>query len=96
MTKFPHEENVAVAIATFKMQIQQVIEKVVKEHFQDICGAEVIYEEKLDEEEDEIQIEDLEHAPPKMEDNKPQVYDPMEALWKSQGLLISVLSYPLT
>ena len=32
----------------------------------------------MDEDEEEIQIEDLEQAPPKMEDNKPQVHDPME------------------
>ena len=31
----------------------------------------MIYEEELDKEEEEIQIEDLEQAPPKMEDNKP-------------------------
>ena len=38
----------------------------------------MIYEEESDEEEEEIQIEDLEQAPPKIEDNKPQVHDPME------------------
>ena len=38
----------------------------------------MIYEEELDEEEEEIQIEDLKQAPLKMEDNKPQVHDPME------------------
>ena len=38
----------------------------------------MIYEEELDEEEKEIHIEDLEQAPPKMEDNKPQIHDPME------------------
>ena len=38
----------------------------------------MIYEEESDEEEEEIQIEDLEQAPPKMEDNKPQVHDIME------------------
>ena len=31
----------------------------------------MIYEEESDEEEEEIQIEDLEQALPKMEDNKP-------------------------
>ena len=38
----------------------------------------MIYQEESDEEEEEIQIEDLEQAPSKMEDNKPQVHDPME------------------
>ena len=36
----------------------------------------MIYEGKLYEEEKEIQIEDLKQAPPKIEDNKPQVHDP--------------------
>ena len=62
--------------------------------------AEVIYEEESDEEDEEIHIEDLEQVPPKMENNKPQVHDPRNkstlALWKSQGLLTLVLSYPLT
>ena len=38
----------------------------------------MIYEEESDEEEEGIQIEDLEQAPPKMKDNKPQVHDLME------------------
>ena len=78
MTKYSHKENAVVATVTFKMKMQQVTEKVVEEQFQDICRVEVIYEEESDEEEKEIQIEDLERAPPKMEDNKPQVHDPME------------------
>ena len=38
----------------------------------------MIYEEESDEEKEEIQIEDLEKAPPKMENNKPQVHDHLE------------------
>ena len=38
----------------------------------------MIYEEELSKEEEEIQIEDLEQTPSKMEDNKSQVHDPME------------------
>ena len=38
----------------------------------------MIYEEESNEDEEEIQIEDLAQALPKMEDNKPQVHDPME------------------
>ena len=60
------------------MKMQQVTEKVAKEQFQDICGAKVIYEEEIYEVEEEIQIEDLEQALPKMEDNKPHVHDLME------------------
>ena len=59
MTKYSYEENAVVAAATFNMQMQQVTEKVAEEQFQDIDGAEVIYEEESDEEEKEIQIEDL-------------------------------------
>ena len=54
MTKYSHEENAAAAAATFKMQIQQVTEKVVEEQFQDIFGVELIYEEESDEEKEEI------------------------------------------
>ena len=78
MTKYSHEENAVVANVTFKMQIQQVTEKVTKEQFQDISGDEVIYVKEQDDEEEEIQMENLEQAPPKMEDNKPQVHDPMK------------------
>ena len=38
----------------------------------------MIYEEESDEEEEEIQIDNLEQAPPKLEDNKPQVHDLMK------------------
>ena len=51
MTKYSHEENVAAAAVTFKMQMQKVIEKIAKEQFQDICGAGVIHEEESNEEE---------------------------------------------
>ena len=60
MTKYSHEENEAVAVTTFKMQMQQVTKKIAKEQFQDICRDEVIYEGESDEEEEDIQIEDLE------------------------------------
>ena len=54
MTKYSHEENAVAAATTFKMKMQQVTKKVAKEQFQDICEAEVIYEEESDEEEEEI------------------------------------------
>ena len=38
----------------------------------------MIYEGEFDEEEEDIQIEYLEQDPPKMEDNKSQVHDPIE------------------
>ena len=52
------------ATVAFKMKMQQVNKKVVKEQFQDICGAEVIYEEESDEEEEEIHIKDFDQTPP--------------------------------
>ena len=45
MTKYSHKENAVVEVAAFKMQMQQVTNKIVEEQFQDICGDEVIYEE---------------------------------------------------
>ena len=91
MTKYSHEENAVAAVVTLKMQMHQVTERIAEEEFQDICGAEMIYEEESDKEEEKIQIEDLEQAPPKMEDNKLQVHDPMKkstsALCKSQDYL---------
>ena len=58
----------------------------------------MIYEEELDEEEKEIQIEDLEQAPPKMEDNKPQVHDAMEEfnLGTMEEPRITYISYLLS
>ena len=38
----------------------------------------MIYEGESNEEGEGIQIDNLKQAPPKMEDNKPQVHDPME------------------
>ena len=38
----------------------------------------MIFEEDAYEKDEEIQMEDLEQAPPKLEDMQPQVHDPME------------------
>ena len=54
MTKYSHEENAVTTATTFRMQMQQVTEKVAKNQFQDICGAKVIYEEESHEEDEEI------------------------------------------
>ena len=50
------------------------------------------------EEEEEIQIEDFERVPLKMEDNKPQVYDPMEEvnLGTMEEPRITYISYLLS
>ena len=60
------------------MKIQHITEKNEEDKFEDICGAEVTFEGNSDEGEEEIQIEDLEQSPPKMEDRKSHVHDPME------------------
>ena len=46
MTKYSHEKNVAATTTKFKVKMQQVTKKVAEEQFQNIWGAEVIYEEK--------------------------------------------------
>ena len=51
-----------------------------KENLQNTCGAKIIFEEGAYEEDDEIQMEDLKQAPPKLEDMQPQVHDPMEEM----------------
>ena len=49
-----------------------------EKHLQDIYGAEMVFEEDAHEEDEEIQLEDLEQAPPKFKDTQPRVHDPME------------------
>ena len=80
MTDYSHEENVDAVVAEFKMKMQKIIEKIAEEQFQSICGAEVIYEEESNEDEKDIHIECLGQVPPKMEDNKLQVQDPMKEI----------------
>ena len=41
------------------------MERIKEEHLQDSCRAEMIFEGDVYEEDEEIQIEDLEQAPPK-------------------------------
>ena len=76
MTKYSHKENTVVATMTFRMQMQQVTEKITKERFQDIYGVEMIFEEDSD----EMIFEDFDQDSLKMEDNKPQVHDLMEEI----------------
>ena len=58
--------------------MQQIVERIVEEHLQDTCRAEMIFEMDVYEEDKEIRIEDLEQAPFKFEDTQPQVHNPME------------------
>ena len=61
-----------------KMKLQQTVEMIKENHLQNTCGAEIILKGDEYEEDEEIQMEDLEQAPPKFEDTQPQVHDPME------------------
>ena len=54
------------------------MENIEEEHLQNTCGVEIIFEEDAYEENEEIQMEDLEQAPPQFEDTQPQVHDLME------------------
>ena len=54
------------------------MERIEEEHLQDTCGLEIIFERDAYEEDEEIQMDDLEQAPPKFEDIQPQVHDPIE------------------
>ena len=54
MINYSHEENAAATTMTFKMQLSQITKKIVEEQFQGIYGAEVIYEEELDEDMEKI------------------------------------------
>ena len=66
MTDYFKKEKLVAAISIFKMKVQQTVERIEKEHLQkNTCGAEIIFEEDAYEENEEIQMEDLEQAPPK-------------------------------
>ena len=78
MTDYSQKEKVVAATTIFKMKMQQTVEKIKEEHLQDTCGVEMIFEGNVYEEDEEIQMEDLEQAPPKIEDTQPQVHDLME------------------
>ena len=74
MTDSSREEKAIPAIAILKMKVQQTV----GDHLQDTCGVDIIFEDDVYKENKEIQMEDLEQAPPKFEDIQPQVHDPME------------------
>ena len=90
----------ATVATKFKMQMLQVTEKVTKEQFQEICGVEVIYEEESDGGGVEIHIDIWSKILQKWNTTSLKYMilwkKSTSALWKSQGLLTSVLSYPLT
>ena len=77
MTDYSQEEKAVAATAIFKIKVQQTVERIKKEHFQNTCGVEMIFEENAYEEDEEIHMEDFVQAPPKFEDTKPQAHDLM-------------------
>ena len=60
------------------MKVHRTVERIEEEHLQNTCGAEIIFEEDAYEENEEINMEDLEQAPPKFGDTQPQVHNPMQ------------------
>ena len=68
MIDYSQNKKAVAATAIFKMKMQQTMEMIEEEHLQDTCGAEMIFEGDVYEEDEEIQMEDLEQAPPKFED----------------------------
>ena len=53
------------------MKVQQIVERIEEEHLQNTYRAEIIFEEGAYEENEETHMEDLEQAPPKLEDMQP-------------------------
>ena len=80
MTDYSQNEKAIATTSIFKMKMQQTVERIEEEHLQDTCGAEMIFQGDVYEEDGEIHMEDLEQAPPKIEDTQPYVRDPMEEL----------------
>ena len=68
MTNYSQKEKILAVTAIFKIKIQQIVERIEGEHFQDTCRAEMIFEGDVYELDEEIQMEDVEQGPPKFED----------------------------
>ena len=60
------------------MKVQKTMEMIEEEHLHDTCGAKMIFEGDAYEEDEDIQMNDLEKAPPRFEDMQPKVHDKME------------------
>ena len=67
------------------------MERIEEEHFQDTCGAEMIFEDDVYEENEEIQMEDLDQALLKFEDMQPRVHDPMEEVQENQEKFVAII-----
>ena len=53
------------------MKVQQTMERIEKEHLQNTCRVEIIFEEDSYEENEETHVEDFEQAPLKFKDTQP-------------------------
>ena len=76
MTDYSQEEKVVPTTSIFKMKVHQTVEMIKEEHLHDIYGAEMIFEGDAYEKDEEIQMDDLQQAPPKFKDMQPQVMFP--------------------
>ena len=54
MIGYSQKEKAVAATAIFRMKMQQTVEMIEEEHLQDTCGAEMIFEEDVYEEDEEI------------------------------------------
>ena len=57
--------------------------RIEEEHLQDTCGAEMIFEGDVYEEDEKIQMENLEQAPLKFKDMQPQVHHTQADEWSN-------------
>ena len=56
MINYTKKERAIAATTIFKMKMQQTMERIKEEHLQDTCGAEMIFERDVYEEDEEIQM----------------------------------------
>ena len=78
MTYYSQMEKAIAATSIFKMKMQQTVERIEEEHLQVTYVAEMIFKGDDHEEDEEMQMKDLEQAPPKFDDMQPQLHDPIE------------------
>lgn len=74
------KEKAATSAMIWKLQMHQIMEKIADLQLQGTYEANVIYKEIFKDDDEEIKIEDLDEAPPKIDDIKPQVHAPWKRL----------------
>ena len=68
MIDYSQKEKAVVVTAIFKIKMQHTMEMIEDEHLQDTCGAEMIFEGEVYEEDEEIHMKDLKQTLPKFKD----------------------------